>query len=82
MGGAHPYSNLVGITIDCRTGKQVTASELLGKSDDEILKEVSKTMGMDVIGTWDDISFYITDSTIVFFYRMPLFWDDVVWPRN
>ena len=82
MGGAHPYSNLVGITIDCRTGKQVTASELLGKSDDEILKEVSKTMGMDVIGTWDDISFYITDSTIVFFYRMPNYWDDVVWLRN
>jgi hypothetical protein len=81
-GGVHPYSNFIGITIDCKTGKQVTASELLGKSDDEILKEVSEAMGMEVIGTWDDIGFYITDSTIVFFYRMPLFWDDVVWPRK
>ncbi len=82
MGGTHSYSNLVGITIDCKTGKQITASELLGKSDDEILKEVSETMGMDEIGTWDNIGFYITDSTIVFFYWMPFFWDDVVWPRT
>ena len=60
----------------------MTASELLGKSDDEILKEVSETMGMEVIATWDGIGFYITDSTIVFFYRMPNYWDDVVWSRT
>lgn len=82
MGGIHPYSQYMGITINRKTGKLVTASELLGKSDDEILKEVSETMGMEVIATWDDIGFYITDSTIAFFYRMPNYWDDVVWSRN
>lgn len=82
MGGIHPYSQYEGITINRKTGKIVTASELLGKSDDEILKEVSETMGMEVIATWDGIGFYITDSTIVFFYRMPNYWDDVVWSRT
>ncbi len=81
-GGAHPYSQFDGITIDCKTGKVVTASELLGKSDGEILEQVSKEMGFDVIGTWDDVDFYITDSTIVFFYRMPNYWEDVVWERE
>lgn len=37
MGGAHPYSYFDGITIDCETGKEITAAELLGKGSDEIL---------------------------------------------
>lgn len=82
MGGAHSYSRFYGITIDCRTGKQVSASELLEKSDEEILTEVSSTMGLDVSGTWEDIDFYLTDETMVFFYREPGFWEDVVWDRN
>lgn len=82
MGGAHPYSCFDGITIDCKTGEQVLASQLLGKSDEEILTEISNTMGLDVIATWDDVDFYLTDSSIVFFYRIPLFWDDVVWQRE
>ena len=82
MGGAHPYSYLDGITIDCKTGEQVSASQLIEKSDGEILAEVSDLMGLDVMGTWEDIDFYITDSTIVFFYRMPGFWEDVVLQRE
>ncbi|MCM1185326.1 MAG: hypothetical protein NC251_09840 [Lachnoclostridium sp.] len=29
----------------------------------------------------DDLDFYLTDSFVVFFYRYPGFWDDVVLPR-
>lgn len=80
MGGAHPYSNFDGITIDCKTGEEVSASEILGKSDDEILQQVSNEMGMDTVASWNEIDYYLTDSAIVFFYRMgPLYWEDVVW---
>lgn len=82
MGGAHPYSRLDGITVDCKTGEQVSAAQFLGKSDEEILTEISSTMGFASIGTWDDVDFYLTDSTIVFFYRMPGFWEDVVLQRE
>ncbi len=82
MGGAHPYSRFDGITIDCKTGKEVLASQFLEKSDGEILTEISDRMGLDVTGTWDDIDFYLTDSTIVFFYRVPGFWEDVVFIWN
>ena len=82
MGGAHPYSRFDGITIDCKTGQQVSASQLLEKSDEEILTEISNEMGFDYIGTWDDVDFYLTDSTMVFFYRMPGYWDDVVLQRE
>ena len=82
MGGAHPYSYFEGITIDCKTGEEVSSSELLGKSDEDILKQVSEEMGMDMVAFWDAIDFYLTDSKIVFFYRMPNYWDDVVWERQ
>lgn len=82
MGGAHPYSRFDGITIDCKTGEEVLASQFLEKSDGEILTEISDRMGLDVTGTWDDIDFYLTDSTIVFFYRVPGFWEDVVFIWN
>lgn len=82
MGGAHPYSRMDGITIDCTTGEEVFASQLLGKSDEEVLEEISKEMGMDIIGTWEDIDFYLTDSAIVFFYRMPGFWEEVIFQRE
>lgn len=80
-GGAHPYTYLNGITIDCKTGKEVSALELLRMSDDEILTQVSSEMGLDAIATWDDVDFYLTESEIVFFYRMPNYWDDIVWER-
>lgn len=80
-GDIHPYSMFNGITIDCKTGKEVFASELLRMRDDEILTQVSSEMGLDVVATWEDIDFYLTESEIVFFYRMPNYWDDVVWER-
>lgn len=46
MGGAHPYSQFDGITINCKTGEEVCVSQLLGKSDEEILKEISNKMGL------------------------------------
>lgn len=80
--GAHPYSRFDGITIDCRTGEQVSASQLLEKSDEQILTEISNTMGFELIATWDDVDFYLTDSSIVFFYRVPNIWEDVVLSRE
>lgn len=82
MGGAHPYSYFDGITIDCRTGEQVTASQLLRKSDEEILTEVSNEMGFDITAAWDEIDFYLTDSSIVFFYRMSPVQEEVVLRRE
>lgn len=82
MGGAHPYSYQDGITIDCKTGEQISASQLMEKSDEEILAEVSDLIGLDVMGTWEDMDFYLTDSTIVFFYRTPGFWEDAVLQRG
>ena len=82
MGGAHPYSYFDGITVSCRTGLEITAADILGTEEGEILRKVSEEMGLADTATWDDIDFYLTDSEIVFFYRMPGYWDDVVWERK
>ena len=81
MGGAHPYSCFVGITIDCKTGEKVSAPQVLGENNGTVLAKVSKAMGFDTISTWDDLDFYLTDSYVVFFYRYPGFWEDVVFSR-
>lgn len=81
MGGAHPYSSLNGITIDCHTGREAAASEIMEKSDEVILKEVCETMGMDQTAEWGEVDFYLTDENIVFFYHQPMFWEDVIWER-
>lgn len=80
MGGAHPYSRYEGVTIDRSTGERVSASRVLGRSDDDILQEVSARMGLEVLATWDDVDFYLTDVGVVFCYRMPGFYEDVVLP--
>lgn len=77
LGGAHPYSNLYGITIDVNTGKQVTASEVTGQSDADLLNMIKISMGMDTDPTWEDVDYYITNTTIVYFYRQPNFYEDV-----
>ena len=77
LGGAHPYSNLYGITIDVNTGKQVTASEVTGQSDADLLNMIKVSMGMDTDPTWEDVDYYITNTTIVYFYRQPNFYEDV-----
>lgn len=78
MGGATTYSMLDGITLDRHTGKEVKASEILKENDSEILETVNELMGLDVEADWDDLDFYIKDKKIVFFYRLPGFWDDVI----
>lgn len=82
MGGARSYSMQTGITIACETGEIVSAAELLGVENDvELLCEISEKMGTDELLSWDDVDFYITDQTVVFFYKMPGYWDDVVISR-
>ncbi len=81
MGGAHPYSMFDAITIDRCTGEEVTASQILEESDKDILEKVSDLMGLDRQAKWTDIDFYLQEDTIVFFYRMPGYWDDVTLGR-
>ena len=81
MGGAHPYSFWDAVTIDCCTGEEVNASEVLGIDDDEILEVVNDLMGLEEDADWGHLDFYLQEDTIVFFYRMPGFWEDVVLNR-
>lgn len=78
MGGARPYSRYDAITIDCCTGREVTASEILMESNEVILEKISDLMGLDVVADWEDIDFYLQEDSIVFFYRMPGYWEDVI----
>ena len=81
IGGVNPESWLDGITIDCKTGEMVNVTEFLGKIEEAILQEVSDKMGTDVTVTWEDVDFYVTDSQVVFFYRIPNIWEDVILER-
>ncbi len=81
MGGATAYSRLDAITLDRHTGKEVSASEILGESDDELLHWVNKLMGLDEEADWEDLDFYLQDKKIVFFYRVPGFWEEVILRR-
>lgn len=81
MGGATAYSRLDAITLDRHTGKEVSASEILGESDDELLHWVNKLMGLDEEADWEDLDFYLQDEKIVFFYRVPGFGEEVILRR-
>ena len=61
--------------------EEVTASEILGESNEEILETISDLMGLDVVATWEDVDFYLQEDVIVFFYRMPGYWEEVVLGR-
>lgn len=39
-------------------------------------------MGLSGAAGWDDLDFYLTDTEIVFFYRVPNFWEEVRLPRQ
>ena len=80
-GGAHPYSMFDAITLDRHSGKEVTAAEFLGESDEVILEKVSNLMGLSEVAGWEDIDFYLQGEKVVFFYRMPGYWDEVVMER-
>lgn len=81
MGGATAYSRFDAITLDRHTGKEVKASEILGQSDVEILETVNELMGLDEETDWENLDFYLKDEKIVFFYRIPGFWEDVILGR-
>lgn len=76
LGGAHPYSALDGITIDCATGEILPLSHFLDASEEEISAELKKLLELDVYlpEEWD---YYITEDKIVLFYYDPRFWDSV-----
>lgn len=38
-------------------------------------------MGLSEVAGWEDIDFYLQQEKIVFFYRMPGYWDEVVMER-
>ena len=81
MGGAE-YGTLEAVTIDCKTGEEVTAAEILGITNDAELRcEISDKMGVEGILTWDELDYYITDKVIVFLgkpYWMQGNYEDVV----
>lgn len=81
MGGAHPYSMFDAITIDRHTGEEVNASEVLRENDDEILDKVNVLMGLEEYTDWAYLDFYLQEGKIVFFYRLPGYWEDVVLER-
>ena len=81
MGGAHPYSMFDAITIDRHTGEEVNASEVLKESDEEILEKVNDLMGLEADADWAELDFYLQKDKIIFFYRMPGYWEDVVLGR-
>ena len=81
LGGAHPYSNTEGITIDVRTGERVSASDITGQDTADLMNSLKVSMGTDEDLSWDDVDFYITNTTIVYFYRQPGFYENVSMPR-
>ena len=81
MGSATAYSFYDAITLDRHTGAEVSASEILEMSDTEILETVNELMGLDEDADWNDLDFYLEDKHIVFFYRMPGIWEDVILDR-
>ena len=80
-GGAHPYSVVDGITIDCSTGEIVTVNRFIDDSDEVIEEQITAILGEAVcnLKEWD---YYITDKTVVFFYYDPRFWEWVATKRT
>lgn len=77
MGSAVSYSHYDAITLDRHTGKEVTASEILGQGNTEILKIVNRSMGLEGEADWKDLDFYLKENKIIFFYRIPGIWEEV-----
>ena len=76
MGGAHQYSKIDGVTIDCNTGEMVDVNQFINDTDEEINKQFKELLGIAEYDNkeWD---FYITDKNVVFFYYDSRFWDSV-----
>lgn len=73
MGGAHPYSALEGITIDCSTGGVVSVDRFIDDSDEEIGEQLKNVFEIDEYFS-TEWSFYITENSVVFFYYDPHIW--------
>lgn len=78
-GGAHPYSVLDGITIDCSTGEIVTVDRFIDDTDEEIGEQIGAVSG--AVYNPEEWDYYITDRTVVFFYHDPRFWTSVATKR-
>lgn len=76
MGGAHPYSAMDGITIDCKSGEIVTVQRFLNDSDEKIGERLQEILGMDSV-SMDEWDYYLTKTSVVFFYYDPRFWEPV-----
>lgn len=76
MGGAHPYSAMDGITIDCTTGEIVTVQRFLNDSDEKIGERLQAILGMDS-ASMDEWDYYISKTSVIFFYYDPRFWEPV-----
>lgn len=81
MGGANSYSMYDAVTLDRHTGEEVTAAEILQEDDSRLLNTVVELMGLEGEADWKDIDFYLQEDKIVFFYRMPGIWEEVVLGR-
>lgn len=81
MGGAHPYSSMKGITIDCASGDIVSAQQFLADSDEIIGEHLQAVLGMDS-ASMDAWEFYLTKTSVVFFYYDPKYWDSVAVRRE
>ncbi len=78
-GGAHPYSVLDGIAIDCSTGEIVTVDRFIDDTDEEIGEQIGAVSG--AVYNPEEWDYYITDRTVVFFYHDPRFWTSVATKR-
>lgn len=74
MGGAHPYSFLDGITINCSTGEMVEVTDFVEESEEEIGEQLQNVLGFDYYDA-SEWNYYITENSVVFFYYDPHFWD-------
>jgi len=81
MGGAHPYSAMDGITIDCATGKIVKVQEFLDDTDEEIAERLQAVLGLEHPATMEEWDYYLSGTGVVFFYYDPRFWEPVVTRR-
>lgn len=80
MGGVHPYSARDGITIDCTTGKIVAVQQFLDDSDEKIGEQLQSVLGIDS-ASFDEWDYYLSKTSVVFFYYDPRFWEPVATRR-
>lgn len=76
MGGAHPYTAMDGITMDCKTGEIVDVQRFLDESPEQIGEQLQAVLGMDS-ASMEEWDYYLTENNVVFFYFDPRYWESV-----